>query len=87
VKGEETGFPSRNSLIQSILAAYIVSIRAVDVPTLIADSSIFELLLVILGANREALRTSHVTLAGDSDRMATIREIQEITVSIERPLV
>ena len=69
---------SRASLLQSILASFIVSIRDVDVPAIISGSNLFERLSVIIEAKRGSVHEKQGGLAVASDTMTAIQEIQEI---------
>ena len=69
---------SRNSLLLSMLAGYIVTIRAVDVPAVISDCCLFELLSGILEASREAICATRIDLAANIDKAAALRAIQQI---------
>lgn len=67
-----------SSLVQCILAAFVVSIRAADVTSIVAKTGIFQRLSTILRSTRESVRMLHVDLETDNTRLSAIRRIQDI---------
>jgi hypothetical protein len=76
--GELTDDSSTTSLILAVLAAYVLTIRPVDVPPIILSSHLVERISIILQNNREAVRSVHADLSADGSKESAMREIQNI---------
>ena len=75
---ELTDGSSTTSLILAVLAAYVMTIRPIDVPPIILNSHLVERISLILQNNRHAVRSIQTDFsAGGSDETA-MREIQSI---------